>query len=275
VDFTGSAPQAAGSINAVRAITVSAVFYVFRCLVPGETPATAGLLRPIEVLTRPRTVVDSEPPAAVAAGNVETSQRIVDIVLGALAQAVPERIPAASQGTMNNLTLGGSNPDKSGRPFAYYETIAGGMGARPTKNGIDGIHVHMTNTMNTPIEALEFAYPMRIERYELRDGTGGKGKHRGGTGVRRDVRVLCDAQGAILSERRKIAPYGLQGGESGGKGENVLIRDGWERYGVRSLRGHGRELTLCRSLPGKTSLDLKAGDVVSLRTPGGGGWGKR
>jgi N-methylhydantoinase B len=273
VDFTGADPECAGSLNAVEAITQSATYYCFMCLLGDDVPFNAGCYAPIRVIAPLGTVVNARFPRAVAGGNVETSQRIVDVVLGALAQAIPDKIPAASQGTMNNLTLGGYDAQR-GKHFAYYETVCGGMGARPTKDGIDGIHVHMTNTMNTPIEALEFAYPLRIERYELRDGSGGKGKHRGGNGVRRDVRVLCDAQGAILSERRKSAPYGLQGGSSGGKGENVLIREVGERHGVRSLRGRGRERTPCRSLPGKTSLDLKAGDVISLRTPGGGGWGK-
>ncbi|MCS6861075.1 MAG: hydantoinase B/oxoprolinase family protein [Abditibacteriales bacterium] len=255
VDFTGSDPECAGSLNAVAAITQSATYYCFMCLLGDDVPFNAGCYAPIRVVAPAGTVVNARFPRAVAGGNVETSQRIVDVVLGALAQAVPERIPAASQGTMNNLTLGGYDGQR-GRYFAYYETIAGGMGARPTKGGIDGVHTHMTNTMNTPIEALEFAYPLRVERYELRDRSGGEGKYRGGCGIRRDVRVLCNAQGAILSERRRFAPYGLHGGQPGSKGENVLIREG------KSYR-----------LPGKTALDLQAGDVISLRTPGGGGWG--
>jgi len=257
VDFTGSAPQAAGSVNAVRAITVSAVFYVFRCLVPEETPATAGLLRPIEVITPPRSVVDAEPPAAVAAGNVETSQRIVDTLLRALAQAIPERIPAASQGTMNNFTLGGLAPD--GQPFAYYETIAGGMGARPTADGLDGIHTHMTNSLNTPVEALESFYPVRVRRYSLRRNSGGGGRHRGGDGIVREIELLTDAQFAILSDRRRFPPYGLGGGEAGKTGEN------WLR------RADGRR----ERLPGKCTVNAGAGAVVSIATPGGGGWGRR
>ncbi len=256
VDFTGTDPECAGSLNAVEAITQSATYYCFMCLLGDDVPFNAGCYAPIRVIAPSGTVVNARFPRAVTGGNVETSQRIVDVVLGALAQAVPNRIPAASQGTMNNLTLGGYDAQR-GRNFAYYETIAGGMGARPTQDGIDGVHTHMTNTMNTPIEALEFAYPLRIERYELRDRSGGKGKHRGGCGIRRDVRVFCDAQGAILSERRKFAPYGLQGGKHGGKGENVLIRRG-----------------KVKPLPGKASLNLKAGDVISIRTPGGGGWGR-
>ncbi|MGH9804600.1 MAG: hydantoinase B/oxoprolinase family protein [Candidatus Acidiferrales bacterium] len=257
VDFSGSAPATAGSVNAVRAITVSAVFYVFRCLVPEETPATAGLLRPIEVLTPPRSVVNAEPPAAVAAGNVETSTRIVDTLLRALSKAVPARIPAASQGTMNNFTLGGRGPD--GQPFAYYETIAGGMGARPTADGIDAIHTHMTNSLNTPIEALETFYPVRVRRYAVRANSGGRGRFRGGDGVIREVELLTDAQVAILSDRRRFPPYGLAGGKPGKRGENFLIRSTGK----------------VEKLPGKCAVDARAGDVVSIATPGGGGWGRK
>jgi len=257
VDFSGSAPQTAGSVNAVRAITVSAVFYVFRCLVPEETPATAGLLRPIEVVTPPRSVVDAEPPAAVAAGNVETSQRIVDTLLRALAKAIPEKIPAASQGTMNNFTLGGIAPD--GQPFAYYETIAGGMGARSSADGLDAIHTHMTNSLNTPIEALESFYPVRVRRYAVRPNSGGRGRHRGGDGVVREVELLADAQVAILSDRRRFPPYGLAGGEPGKRGENRLIRSSGK----------------VEKLPGKCAVNARAGDKISIATPGGGGWGRK
>jgi N-methylhydantoinase B len=256
VDFSGSAPQAAGSINAVRAITVSAVFYVFRCLVPGETPATAGLLRPIEVLTRPRTVVDSEPPAAVAAGNVETSQRIVDTLLRALAKAIPSRIPAASQGTMNNFTFGGVGKD--GQAFAYYETIAGGMGARPGLGGLDAIHTHMTNSLNTPIEVLESFYPVRVWRYGLRKNSGGAGRWRGGDGAVRELEFLTDAQFALLADRRRFPPYGLAGGAPGKLGQSLWVK----------ARG-----TVVR-LPGKCTANARAGDRVVILTPGGGGWGR-
>ena len=256
VDFTGSAPQCEGSVNAVRAITVSAVFYCFRCLAPNETPATAGLLRPITVLTPAGSVVDARPPAAVAAGNVETSQRIVDVVLRALAKALPKEIPAASQGTMNNFTVGGLTPE--GQPFAYYETVAGGMGARPYHPGLDGIHTHMTNSLNTPVEAFESAYPLRVRRYGLRRNSGGAGKHRGGDGIVREIEILTDAQVAILSDRRARGPYGLAGGEEGKPGVNYLIRDGKRRW-----------------LPSKCTVTVRAGDVISLQTPGGGGWGKK
>ncbi len=257
VDFSGSAPQTAGSINAVRAITVSAVFYVFRCLVPGETPATAGLLRPIEVVTPPRSVVDAEPPAAVAAGNVETSQRIVDTLLRALAKAIPERIPAASQGTMNNFTFGGLAED--GQPFAYYETVAGGMGARPGADGLDGIHTHMTNSLNTPIEVLESFYPVRVRRYSLRRGSGGAGRWRGGDGIVREVEFLTDAQFAILSDRRKFAPYGLAGGAPGKRGQSIYVKSSGQ----------------AQQLPGKCTAQARAGDSVVILTPGGGGWGTK
>ncbi len=257
VDFTGSAPQTAGSVNAVRAITVSAVFYVFRCLVPEETPATAGLLRPIEVITPPRSVVDAEPPAAVAAGNVETSQRMVDTLLRALARGIPERIPAASQGTMNNFTVGGLTP--VGEPFAYYETIAGGLGARATLDGIDAIHTHMTNSLNTPVEALESFYPLRVRRYAVRRNSGGAGRHRGGDGVIREIELLAEAQIAILADRRRFPPYGLAGGQPGKCGENWLLR-----AGGKSER-----------LPGKCAVNARAGDIISIATPGGGGWGRR
>ena len=256
VDFAGSAPQVAGCVNAVRAITVSAVFYVFRCLVPEETPATAGLLRPIEVITPSRSVVAADPPAAVAAGNVETSQRIVDTLLRALARAIPARIPAASQGTMNNFTLGGLGPD--GEPFAYYETIAGGMGARATLDGLDGIHTHMTNSLNTPIEALESFYPVRVRRYALRRGSGGRGRHRGGDGVVREVELLTGAQVAILADRRRFPPYGLAGGRPGKLGRSLWLKQNGEVV----------------SLPGKCTVNARAGDAVRIETPGGGGWGR-
>jgi len=256
VDFTGSAPQCAGSVNAVRAITISAVFYVFRCLMPEEVPATAGLLWPIRVITPPRSVVNAEPPAAVAAGNVETSQRIVDVLLKALAQAIPERIPAASQGTMNNFTVGGLAP--TGEPFAYYETVGGGMGARANADGLDAIHTHMTNSLNSPIEALESFYPLRVRRYALRRGSGGRGRYRGGDGIVREVELLVEAQFTILSDRRKFAPYSLAGGEPGAPGMNRLL------VGGRVER-----------LASKCTRVAPKGAIISIATPGGGGWGRR
>jgi N-methylhydantoinase B len=263
VDFTGSAPQQRGSVNAVRAITLSAVYYVFRALLGMDVPNNTGALAPIEVITPEGSIVNARWPAPVAGGNVETSQRITDVLLGALAQAMPNRIPAASQGTMNNTLIGGFTPlsasgeGQGSRPYTYYETIAGGMGGHPHAPGLSARHSHMTNTLNTPIEALEYAYPFRVERYEIRQGTGGAGLHPGGDGVRRDIRVLYPAEASLISERRTRPPYGLAGGDPGMAGENIIIRDGVEI-----------------PIPSKGSVDLQAGDVLSIRTPGGGGWGK-
>jgi N-methylhydantoinase B len=241
----------------VEAITYSACFYVFRCLLTEDVPATAGLMRPIRVVAPAGTVVNARPPAAVAGGNVETSQRIVDVLLRVLAQAIPERIPAAASGTMNNLTVGGTDP-RTGEPFAYYETIAGGMGARPTKSGVSGVHTHMTNSLNTPAEALGYAYPLRVRRYSLRPGTGGEGKHRGGDGIVREIEVLTDAEVTLLAERRTRGPYGLSGGGDGAPGKTYLVRQDGSM----------------EELPGKFSVRLRAGERIRIETPGGGGWGK-
>jgi len=253
VDFTGSAPQQKGSVNAVRAISLSAVYYVFRCLIGLDVPNNAGCLVPIEVITLKGSVVNAVHPAPVAGGNVETSQRIVDVLLGALAQAAPDLVPAASHGTMNNITIGNSGKEYS---FAYYETIGGGMGARPKKDGVSAIHTHMTNTLNTPAEALEYAYPLRVMRYEVRRGSGGDGEFSGGDGIRRDVQVLSEAQVTLLTERREQAPYGLNKGQPGVPGKNILLRGDEEI-----------------PLAGKGTYDLIPGDIISIRTPGGGGFG--
>ena len=257
VDFHGSAPQVAGPINAVEAITVSAVAYVFRCLIGVDVPASAGLMEPIEVVAPRGTVVNALPPASVAGGNVETSQRIVDVLFKALAQALPDRIPAASQGTMNNLTIGGFDP-LSAREFTYYETVAGGMGARPGLDGLSAVHTHMTNSLNTPAEALEYAYPLRVRSYSIRKDSGGKGKHRGGDGVVREIETLVPAQMSLLADRRKCAPYGLSGGEPGKVGRDSIVQDGRKR-----------------SITAKGSWKLEAGDRIRIETPGGGGHGKR
>ena len=257
VDFSGSAPQVAGAINAVEAITVSAVSYCFRCLVGGDVPASAGLMQPIEVVAPKGTVVNANHPASVAGGNVETSQRIVDTVFKALAQAIPERIPAASQGTMNNLTIGGIDP-RTGAEFSYYETVAGGMGARPSLDGMNATHTHMTNSLNTPAEALEYAYPLRVRRYRINQGSGGRGKQKGGDGSIREIEVLAAARMSLLSDRRKRAPYGLQGGEDGKRGRAFIIR----------TDGSEEELT------SKGSWQIQAGDRVRIETPSGGGFGK-
>ena len=257
VDFAGSSPQVPGPVNAVRAVTVSGVFYVLRTLLPFDVPTNAGILRPVRVRTPPGSVVDALPPAAVSAGNVETSQRIVDVLYGALARALPHRVPAASAGTMNNLTFGGTGPD--GEAFAYYETIGGGMGARPGLDGLSGVQTHMTNTLNTPIEALEHAYPVRVTEYRIRRRSGGAGRSRGGDGLVRELEALVPMTTTIVSERRTLAPYGLDGGEPGKPGRNSV------------RRGRGRP----RPLSGKETVDLEPGDRIRIETPGGGGHGRR
>ena len=214
-------------------------------------------MRPIRVIAPSGTVVNARPPAAVAGGNVETSQRIVDVLLRALAQAIPDRIPAAAAGTMNNLTIGGIDPH-TGEPFAYYETIAGGMGARPTKAGVSGVHTHMTNSLNTPAEALEYSYPLRVRQYSLRRGSGGKGKHRGGDGIVREIEVLTDAEVTLLADRRTRGPWGLSGGEDGAPGSASVIR-------------HEGSV---EKLPGKSNVRLRKGERIRIESPGGGGWGK-
>jgi N-methylhydantoinase B len=255
VDFTGSSPAVVGPLNAVRAITESATWYVARCVAGEDVPVNSGAFAPVQVIVPKGSLLDADPPHAVAGGNVETSQRVVDTVLGALAKALPDLIPAASQGTMNNVTVGGHDAERD-TPFAYYETVGGGAGAGPAGDGLSGIHVHMTNTLNTPVEALEYTYPVRVRRYSLRRGSGGAGWHRGGDGLVREIEFLCPATVTILSERRRGAPYGLLGGEPGKPGRNVLIRAGEEQ-----------------DLPGKAECQVETGDILSLRTPGGGGWG--
>lgn len=254
IDFTGSAPQCAGPVNAVRAITVSAVYYVLRTLLGEDIPASAGILLPVKIVTCPGTIVDALPPAAVAGGNVETSQRIVDVLLLALAQILPE-IPAASQGSMNNLTLGGIDPVTQ-QEFAYYETIAGGMGARSEQDGLNGVHTHMTNSLNTPIEALEYNYPLRVRRYQLRGNSGGHGRYQGGSGIVRELEMLAPTTVNLLADRRKIAPYGLAGGGNGQPGQ------------AYTTTAHGQQL-----IRSKQSLTLQIGDRITIETPGGGGYG--
>jgi N-methylhydantoinase B/oxoprolinase/acetone carboxylase alpha subunit len=255
IDFRGSDPQVEGSVNANYAVVVSATAYVFRCLVREDIPYTAGILRPLEVIAPDGTVVSARPPAAMAAGNVETSQRITDVVLGALSQAAPELIPAASSGTMNNITFGGWDRVRN-RAFAYYETIAGGMGASALADGLSATHTHMTNSWNTPIEAFEHQYPLRIRGYRIRSGSGGKGRHTGGDGIIREFEFLTAADVTILADRRLRGPYGLAGGHAGAPGRSVLVR--------------GKRAT---SLPGKTRFEVEAGDVLRIESPGGGGYG--
>lgn len=256
VDFSGTALQRRGCINAVYPITLSATAYVFRCVLGLDIPANSGCMVPITVRAPAGSLVHAQPPAAVAGGNVETSQRIVDVLLGALAQVCPDRIPAASQGTMNNVAVGGWDSIRQ-QPFAYYETIGGGAGASPTGPGARGIQTHMTNTMNTPIEALEYAYPFRVHRYALRLGSGGSGRWPGGDGICRELTFLCPATVTLLSDRRKRGPYGLAGGGSGRPGRNRLVCSGGA----------------VRELPSKCQLAVQAGDTLVIETPGGGGYG--
>lgn len=249
-DFAGTSAQVAGNINCPLPVTAAAVLYVFRCLMPGHTPACAGSFRNIRVQAEPGTLVNALRPAAVAAGNVETSSRIVDVVAGALARALPEVMPAASQGTMNNLAMGARSDTAC---WDYYETVAGGAGAGALYPGLSAVQSHMTNTLNTPIEVLELNYPLRITRYQLRRGTGGAGRHRGGDGLVRAYRFLAPARVTLLTERRRHRPWGMAGGEPGACGENRLNDE---------------------VLPAKVSLDVRPGDTLALATPGGGGWGK-
>lgn len=249
IDFTGTDPQAPGSVNANYAIVVAAVMYVFRCLIREDVPFTEGLIRPISIIAPEGSVINARPPAAMAAGNVETSQRITDVLLGALAQAAPNRIPAASSGTMNNLSFGGYDSIRQ-RPFAYYETIAGGMGAGPQHPGADATHTHMTNSWNTPIEAFEHLYPVRIRRYRIRNNSGGEGLRHGGNGIEREFEFLAPAEVTLLSDRRAIPPYGLNGGAPGKCGSN------------------GRHPAKCR-------FPIQPGGILHIETPGGGAWGAK
>jgi N-methylhydantoinase B len=255
-DFSGSAREVATSLNAVEAVTRSAVYYVIRCLAGDDVPANEGCFRPVEVVAPAGTIVNARPPRAVSAGNVETSQRIVDAVLGALARALPDRIPAASCGSMNNVTIGGWDRQRNA-PFAYYETIAGGAGAGPRREGLSAVHTHMTNTMNTPVEALELAYPFRVVEYAIRRGSGGAGLHRGGDGVVRTYEFQEAATVTLVTERRRRPPWGLRGGGPAEPGQNLLVTS------------DGGQMTL----PGKTSIRVRPGDRVRIETPGGGGWG--
>jgi N-methylhydantoinase B len=250
LDFSACDPQTKGCVNAVRPIVVSSVLYVFRSLSEEEIPTNEGILRPIEVVTKKGTVVDAEFPAAVSAGNVETSQRITDVILGALSKAIPEKIPAASCGTMNNLTFGN---DK----FTYYETIGGGAGALKGQNGESAVHTHMTNTLNTPVEVIEFQYPVMVTKYGIRKNSGGKGRWRGGDGIVREFLFLEELEVTVISDRRKFPPYGLEGGLPGKRGRNVFID------------GEGRE----EELPPKFKRTFKPGERLRIETSGGGGYG--
>ena len=251
VDFDGTAAQVRGNVNCPIPVAAASVYYVFRCLMPSHTPACAGSFRPISISAPAGCLLNARRPAAVAAGNVETSSRVVDVVLGALAGAMPDRIPAASQGTMNNLAMGAR---QAGHSWDYYETMAGGMGGGPKGAGLSAVQSHMTNTLNTPIEVLEMEFPLRIHRYQVRNASGGEGRNAGGNGLVRDFEFLEPAMVTLLSERRRHAPWGLAGGQPGRPGRNLL--DG-------------------EPLPGKISLRVQPGQRLVLETPGGGGWGTR
>jgi len=251
-DFTGTDAQARGNVNAVEAVTVSAVSYALRAAVDPSIPANGGALRPVRVVAPAGTIVAARPPAAVGAGNVEVSQRVADVCLRALAEPCKARVPAAGQGTMNNLLVGGDG-------WVYYETVAGGQGGRPGAPGMSGVHTGMTNTKNTPIEALERTFPLRVLRYRLRRGSGGAGRAPGGEGIQRDLQVLEDCTVSLITERRVSRPWGLWGGDPGAPGENWLLPHGDEERAER--------------LPDKCTIRLQSGDVLRMLTPGGGGWG--
>ncbi len=248
VDFSGSAAQTAGNVNCPLSVAAAGVYYLFRCLMPEHTPACAGAFRPIRVSAPEGSLLNARRPAAVAAGNVETSSRVVDAVCGALAQALPEAIPAASHGGMNNLAMG----SRGGVPWDYYETMGGGMGAGEHGGGLGAVQTHMTNTLNTPIEVLESHYPLRLRRYAVRRGSGGAGQHPGGDGLEREFEFLAPTKATLLTERRRHNPWGLNGGGDGARGENRLNGE---------------------PLPPKVAVELKSGDRLAIATPGGGGWG--
>lgn len=257
IDFSSSSSQVEGGVNANFAVTFSAVLYVFRSLVDEDIPFNTGLMRPLKIIAPPNSVLNAQFPAATAAGNVETSQRIVDVLLGALSHAIPEMIPAASSGTMNNVTFGGFDPVRQIN-FAYYETIGGGMGASPQVDGLSGVHTHMTNSLNTPLEALENYLPVRITKYAMRRNSGGKGQKRGGEGLIREYEFFVPTQVSIISERRRFSPYGIQGGAEGKKGKNILLTSGKRKL-----------------LNSKVNLKVQPGDALCIETPGGGGYGQK
>lgn len=252
LDFRESDPEQRGNVNAVAAVTTSAVAFAVRAATDPTIPANGGALRPVQVITRPGTVVAASAPTAVGAGNVEVSQRVADVCLGALAQALPGRVGAAGQGTMNNVMIGG-------RDWVYYETLAGGQGGRPGRPGMNGVHTAMTNTSNTPVEALERTFPLLVRAYRLRSGSGGAGRFPGGEGLQRDVEMLDDATLSLVTERRNSRPFGLEGGEPGAPGENWLLPNGDEAR--------------AQELPARVTISLSPGDVVRVLTPGGGGYG--
>ena len=250
VDFAGTCEQVEGNVNCPLSVTAAAVYYVLRCLLPPQTPACAGSMRPLTLTAPPGCLVHARPPAAVAAGNVETSMRIVDVLCGALAPLLPERIPAASQGSMNNIAMGGRG---NGRAWSYYETLAGGCGAACTGPGASAVHSPMTNTLNPPREVVERHYPQRVREYSLRRGSGGRAHYAGGDGVCREYLFLDPARVSLITERRRRGPWGLAGGQPGAPGCNRLNGE---------------------PIGDKVALDVAPGDRLRLETPGGGGWGE-
>ncbi len=267
VDFAGTADQVDGAVNAPLAVTTSATYYAVRCVTDPDIPPNSGAYRPVTVDAPPGSVVNAQPPAAVVGGNVELSQRVTDTLLGAFAEAVPERAVAAGQGTMNSVTLGGRDP-RTDEPFAFYETIGGGFGGRDGADGLDGVHVHMSNTRNTPVEVLETAYPLRVRRYEYRPDSGGAGASRGGLGLRREIEARADGTTfSVLADRRSTPPYGIAGGDPGATGADYVIRDG---VGDGDGDGDGPDL---ERVPAKSTHVLAAGDAVRVDSPGGGGFG--
>ena len=256
VDLRGSSEQIRGNLNTPYSVTTAAVIYVFQCLAPSLMPLNSGPLRVVEIIVDDNSILNAKYPAAVVGGNVETSQRVVDVVFGALSKAVPRKVPAASAGSMSNFTFGGINP-KTGKDYAYYETIAGGMGGRFGLDGVSAVQTHMTNTLNTPIESLERELPVMLNSYSIRKNSGGLGKYGGGDSIVREYKFLSDTTVSMITERRKFAPYGIEGGKLGKKGKNTLIRKG----------------AVSRIAP-KASFKVKKGDSIRIETPAGGGWGK-
>ncbi len=248
-DFSGTDPQVKGNINAPKPVTFSAVYYILRCLLPKDVPVNNGCYKPLEVEVPEKSILNPEPPAAVSAGNVETSQRVVELILRGLFEILPEKIPAESQGTMNNLIIGSED-------FTYYETIGGGAGATSSAEGESGVHVHMTNTKNTPVESIENDYPLRVTAYKLREDSGGKGEHNGGDGIVREIKLLEDAEVSIQSQKRQRPPKGVNGGKDGWVGRNLKIDNGRKEIG------------------GMITTELREGESIRIETPGGGGWGK-
>ncbi|MGH7885644.1 MAG: hydantoinase B/oxoprolinase family protein [Thermodesulfobacteriota bacterium] len=257
LDFKGSSKKVNGCLNTPLSVTTAAVVYCFQCLAPSELPLNSGSLRAIKIIVDDDSILNAKYPSAVAGGNVETSQRVVDVVFGALSKAVPEKIQAASAGTMSNITFGGINPETRAE-FTYYETIAGGMGGRLGFNGVNAVQTHMTNTLNTPIESIEKELPVMIESYSIKKNSGGHAKFNGGNGVVREYKFLNDSEVTLITERRKRTPWGINGGKNGKSGKNILISKNKNP----------------KQLPAKCSIRVKNGDIVRIETPGGGGYGK-